>query len=144
MTRKTNIPDLKISPDNEDANNLRSAAREMLETLKDMKNRALSATDMNELKLLKMRVEILFGRTSLTGGLTELTDLLLKLTPEEEKKKPNPTGNPIDDGDGDETDILTPSDIKPVQWFLEQKKQEYDDWQPDMETPDMEKNEFSP
>ena len=99
MTRKNSIPDLKISPKNEDANRLRELAREMLTTLEDMKNRALSATDMDELRLLKIRIELLFGRKSLTGGLIELTDLLLKLTPEEAPKEDEEDDSDINEGD---------------------------------------------
>ena len=99
MTRKNSIPDLKISPKNEDANRLRELARDMLTTLEDMKNRALSATDIDELKLLKIRIELLFGRKSLTGGLIELTDLLLKLTPEEAPKEDDDDDSEMNEGD---------------------------------------------
>ena len=109
MTRKNSIPDLKISPKNEDANRLRELAREMLTTLEDKKNRALSATDMDELRLLKIRIELLFGRKSLTGGLIELTDLLLKLTPEEAPK---------DDEEDDDSDI-NEGDIAAMERYVE-------------------------
>ena len=112
MTRKNSIPDLKISPKNEDANRLRELAREMLTTLEDMKNRALSATDMDELRLLKIRIELLFGRKSLTGGLIELTDLLLKLTPEEAPK---------DDEEDDDSDI-NEGDIAAMERYVERWK----------------------
>ena len=114
MTRKTSIPDLKISPDNEDANNLRRIARNMLVSLEDMKNRALSATDIDELKLLKMRIELLFGKKSLTGGLIELTDLLLKLTPEEALKEDE------EDDDGE----MKAYDIAAMERYIERWKEE--------------------
>ena len=114
MTRKTSIPDLKISPDNEDANNLRRIARNMLVSLEDMKNRALSATDIDELKLLKLRIELLFGKKSLSGGLVELTDLLLKLTPEEPPKEE----------EGDDDGEMKAHDIEAMERYIERWKEE--------------------
>ena len=114
MTRKTNNTNIKISPDNEDANNLRRIARDMLVSLEDMKNRALSATDIDELKLLKLRIELLFGKKSLSGGLVELTDLLLKLTPEEPPKEE----------EGDDDGEMKAHDIEAMERYIERWKEE--------------------
>ena len=116
MTRKNSQTELKISPDNEDANNLRRIARNMLVTLEDMKNRALSAPDEAELKLLKLRIELLFGKKSLSGGLVELTDLLLKLTPEE------PPEEEEDDDDGE----MKAHDIAAMERYIERWKEEHE------------------
>ena len=134
MTRKNSIPDLKISPKNEDANRLRELAREMLTTLEDMKNRALSATDMDELRLLKIRIELLFGRKSLTGGLIELTDLLLKLTPEEAPK---------DDEEDDDSDI-NEGDIAAMERYVERWKADREPVSEDMRLAKLEENCLSP
>ena len=124
MTRKTNNTNIKISPDNEDANNLRRIARDMLVSLEYMKNRALSATDIDELKLLKMRIELLFGKKSLSGGLVELTDLLLKLTPEEPPKE-----DEEDDDDGE----MKAHDIAAMERYIERWKEEHGLLPPDEE-----------
>ena len=98
MTRKNSIPDLKISPKNEDANRLRELARKLLANLENIADN-LQSDDENELKKIKTRTELLFGRKSLTGGLIELTDLLLKLTPEEAPKEDEEDDSDINEGD---------------------------------------------
>ena len=108
MTRKNSIPDLKISPKNEDANRLRELARELLANLENIADN-LQSDDENELKKIKTRTELLFGRKSLTGGLIELTDLLLKLTPEEAPK---------DDEEDDDSDI-NEGDIAAMERYVE-------------------------
>ena len=111
MTRKNSIPDLKISPKNEDANRLRELARELLANLENIADN-LQSDDENELKKIKTRTELLFGRKSLTGGLIELTDLLLKLTPEEAPK---------DDEEDDDSDI-NEGDIAAMERYVERWK----------------------
>ena len=108
MTRKNSIPDLKISPKNEDANRLRELARKLLANLENIADN-LQSDDENELKKIKTRTELLFGRKSLTGGLIELTDLLLKLTPEEAPK---------DDEEDDDSDI-NEGDIAAMERYVE-------------------------
>ena len=111
MTRKNSIPDLKISPKNEDANRLRELARKLLANLENIADN-LQSDDENELKKIKTRTELLFGRKSLTGGLIELTDLLLKLTPEEAPK---------DDEEDDDSDI-NEGDIAAMERYVERWK----------------------
>ena len=133
MTRKNSIPDLKISPKNEDANRLRELARKLLANLENIADN-LQSDDENELKKIKTRTELLFGRKSLTGGLIELTDLLLKLTPEEAPK---------DDEEDDDSDI-NEGDIAAMERYVERWKADREPVSEEMRLAKLEENCLSP
>ena len=123
MATKTNITPIKISASNEDAAYLRSITRNMLGHL-EQTLRETQTANKDELEIIKARSDLLFGaKTSPIDGLVKLSDLLMKLQPEDNSA--SETKEEEDDFELFDLNDVTLRDLKEMERCLEKMQDVY-------------------